>query len=318
MYLTFDSPEYLWYLLSIPLLVVTHYAFLKYTKRRAIKFANFQALKKVSNARVITHNYGILIMRIAVIICLILSISGTTLWYVGQSNQNDFAILIDTSSSMSSSDFQPTRLDAAKTYVNTLVDNINPDSKIGVISFSGASFIEQLPTTNHGDVKSAVSAISIAQVSGTDIPGAMVTGTNLLLSSTKGKIMILLTDGSNTASFFNKDPIQQGIEYAKKNNIIVDTIGLGTNGGPIGYLPEYYNISSVYDADTLIRIANATGGKYYYTGNTQELESTYKDILQDVKQADIPIHLDEGLLIIALILIFIEWGLINTRFRVLP
>ncbi len=318
MYLTFDSPGYLWYLLSIPLLVLTHYAFLKYTKKRAIRFANFQALKKVSDEKIMTHNYWILLMRIVVIAFLILSISGTTLWYVGQSDQNDFAILIDTSSSMSSSDFQPTRLDAAKTYVNTLVDNINPDSKIGVVSFSGASFIEQLPTTNHGDVKDTVSAMAIAQVSGTDIPGAMVTGANMLLNSDKGKVMILLTDGSNTVSYFDKDPIAQGIDYVKKNNIIVDTIGLGTNSGPIGYLPEYYNISSVYDADTLVRIANATGGKYYYAGNTAELQSTYKDILKNVKQANIPIHLDEGLLIISLLLIFVEWGLINTRFRALP
>jgi Ca-activated chloride channel homolog len=318
MYFAFEHPLYLWYLLTIPLLIVTHYAFLKYTRRRALRFANFQALRRVTDERVVTKNHLMLTVRCAVVLCLILAIAGTTLWYKGKSNNNDFVIALDTSSSMTASDFQPTRIDAAKDYINTFVDNIDSAASIGIVTFSGAAFIERLPTTSKNEVKRAVADITPAQVGGTDIAGAIITGCNMLLASDKGKLMILITDGSNTVNFFTKDPVAEAIKYARANNVNVYTIGLGTNSGPIGYLPEYYNISSVFDDTTLQRIADGTSGKYYYAGDNQELEATYEDILSNTTKAYIPIRFGTALAVLSLILIFVEWGLISTRYRSIP
>jgi Ca-activated chloride channel family protein len=244
--------------------------------------------------------------------------AGTTLWYKGQSNNNDFIIAMYTSSSMTAQDFKPTRIDAAKSYISTFIDNLNSEASVGVVTFSGMAFIEHLPSNNKAEVKTAVSEIQPAQVGGTDIAGAMVTGINMLVGSEKGKVMILITDGSNTATFFTRDPVDEGIAYARSNNVVVHTIGMGTTSGPIGYLPEYYNISAVFDDAVLIKIANETGGKYYYAGNNQELDATYKDILSDTQKAYIPIPFGPIMAVAALILIFVEWGLISTRFRSLP
>ncbi|MGV8140843.1 MAG: VWA domain-containing protein [Candidatus Woesearchaeota archaeon] len=318
MYFAFENPLYLWYLLSIPLLIVTHYAFLKYTRRRALRFANFQALKRVTDEKVVTKNHIILIIRVTIIFSLILAIAGTTLWYKGKTNSNDFVIAMDTSSSMTAQDFKPSRIEAAKDYIKTFIDNLDSSANIGILTFSGAAFIEHLPSTNKAEIKRAITDIQPAQVGGTDIAGAIVTSANMLLASEKGKIMILITDGSNTVSFFTKDPIDEAIKYAKSNSISVYTIGLGTTSGPIGYLPEYYNVSSVFDDTTLIKIANSTGGKYYYAGSNQELDATYKDILSQTKEAFIPLKLAPILAIVSLLLIFVEWGLINTRYRGLP
>jgi Ca-activated chloride channel homolog len=318
MYFTFDHGVYLWYLLSIPLLIVTHYAFLKYTRRRALKFANFQALKRVTDDKIVTKNHIILIVRAIIIICLIFAIAGTTLWYKGKTNNNDFILAIDTSSSMTAQDFKPNRIEAAKNYLNTFIDNLNSEASIGVLSFSGVAFIEHLPSTNRREIKTSISDIQAAQVGGTDIAGAIITGTNMLIGSKNGKLMILITDGSNTVSFFTKDPIDEAIKYAKSNSVSIYTIGLGTVSGPIGYLPEYYNVSNVFDETVLQKIANETGAAYYYAGTNQALDATYKDILTNTKEAFIPIHMDLILALTALIVIFVEWGLISTRFRGLP
>jgi Ca-activated chloride channel family protein len=318
MYFTFDNPMYLWYLLSIPLLVVTHYAFLKYTRRRAMKFANFQALKRVTDAHVVTKNHLILLIRGIVILCLILAISGTTIWYKGLTNDNDFVIALDTSSSMTAQDLKPNRIEAAKTYISTFIDNLNSEASIGLVSFSGAAFIEQLPDTDKSKVRRAVSEISPASVGGTDIAGAIITSSNLLATSKKGKLIVLITDGSNTVTFFNRDPIDQGIEYARRSSVTIYTIGLGTATGPIGYLPEYYNISAVFDDVALQKIANETGGRYYYAPTNKDLDATYKDILSSTKEAYVPLRLTLILAVAALILIFVEWGLISTRFRSIP
>ncbi|HEY9702351.1 MAG TPA: BatA domain-containing protein, partial [Allocoleopsis sp.] len=134
MYFTFDHPGYLIYLLTIPLLIVTHYAFLKYTRRRALRFANFQALKRVTDEKVITKNHLVLIIRCLIIFCLIIAISGTTLWYKGKSSNNDFVIALDTSSSMTAQDFQPNRIDAAKEYIYTFIDNVESLGNIGILT----------------------------------------------------------------------------------------------------------------------------------------------------------------------------------------
>lgn len=318
MYLSFSHPGFLWYLLSIPLLIISHFAFLKYVKRRAMRFANFQALKRVSEQKILTKNHVILIIRAFILCALIFAISGTSVWYKGLSNENDFIIAIDASSSMSAQDFQPSRFEAAKQYTNGFLDNLKSDSAVGLVSFAGAAFIENLPTKSKTELKDSLKILDIAHEGGTNIADAIITSTNLLLSSKKGKTIVLLTDGSNTAGYFTKDPISESIKYAKQNNIMIYTIGIGTNSAPIGYLPEYYNISSVYDEENLMRIANNTGGQYYNAQSNAQIQQAYTNILSDTKESYLGIDLSVGLLIIALALIFLEWGLISTRFRAIP
>lgn len=283
-----------------------------------MRFANFEALKKVTDQNIMTKNNSVLLVRMIILFSLILAVAETTLWYEGYTNENDFVIAIDSSSSMTAADLQPTRLEAAKEYSKQFIDRIQSDSEIGLITFSGASFIEKVPTRNKASLKTTVNDIEPAHVGGTNIADAVVTSTNLLLPSERGRTIILLTDGSNTASYFIKDPINEGINYAQNNNARIYTIGLGSDTGPIGYLPEYYNISAVYDENILLRLANETGGKYYDAKNNAELQAAFNEILESSNKAYIGVDLGPGLLIFALALIFLEWGLISTRFRAIP
>jgi Ca-activated chloride channel homolog len=318
MYVTFTNSQYLWYMLSVPLLIASHFAFFKYSRKKAMRFANFQALKKVSEGKILSKNHTILWLRMFILICLIFALAGTKLYYKGITNQNDFVIALDTSSSMTAGDVAPSRIEAAKEYSKIFVEKVHPGTSVGLVTFSGAAFIEVLPTQELAKVRSILGEIEIANTGGTNIPDAIVTSTNLLLSSKKGRTIILITDGSNTASYFTRDPIKSGIKYAKENNVIINTIGLGNNEGPIGYLPEYYNISSVYEEANLIQIANETNGKYYYATTAAEVDAAFKGILSTSMEGYVEIDLGFGLLIISLGLLFMEWGLISTRFRALP
>ncbi len=318
MYITFTNQQYLWWLLSIPVLIITHFAFLRYTRRKAIKFANFQALKRVAEQKIVTRNYILLLIRILIIISLVLAISGSTFWYHGRTNNMDVVIAIDTSSSMTAQDIKPTRLEAAKDRAKAFVNDLSGDSQIGIVSFSGAAFVERLLTKDKALVKQSISDLDYMHTGGTDIPGAIVTSSNLLLNSKRGKTIVLMTDGSNTAGYFTRDPIGQAINYAKQNSVTIYTIGLGSNAAPIGYLPEYYNISSVYDEVSMKRIANETGGTYYFANDAGVLRDAYAQILEQTKESDIGVDLSVGLLIVCLSLLFLEWGLANTRFRSIP
>ncbi len=320
---TFENPVYLWYLLSIPFLIYTHFYFMRHNRSKAMRFANFEALKRVTGEKLITKNYFLLILRVIILTCVIFAVSGIIFWFEGSVNQHDYILAIDASASMAAQDIPPSRFDNAKSISTEFIDSLQSRSNIGVVSFSSITFIETIPISNKINLKKIISDMNVAKSGGTDIPGAIITSSNLLLGSeesdkTKGKSIILITDGSNTVSGFISDSFQASIDYANENHIIIHTIGIGSESGPIGYLPEYYNISAVFNENILLDISNQTGGYYFNVLDEQGVEKVIEEIGRVSKKAYIPLKLSYGLMLIALVLLFIEWGLINTRFKKMP
>ncbi|MCF7901114.1 VWA domain-containing protein [Candidatus Woesearchaeota archaeon] len=307
MYIQFENPVYLWFLLSIPLFIITHFWFLKTSRSKAINFANFEALRRISGGKLLTKNMTHLVVRILVMFCLITAAAGTTLWYKGMGNDVNFVIAIDSSASMTSEDVRPNRLEAAKEYMNIFVDELDSTTKLGLVSFAGSTTVEQTLTDKKNDFVIALESIKISSTGGTDIPGAIITSSNLLLAEPeKGKTILLISDGVNTLGAFISDSVDQAIKYAKNNQVTINTIGLGTNTGPIGYLPNYYNLSSRYDSDVLKTIAEETEGSYIYVSNTDELRQAYQQFSNKKTEKYLPIDLTMVGLLIGLGLLFFE------------
>ncbi len=319
--ISFSNPLYLWYLIAVPLLIASHFYFLRYAKFRGMKFANFEALKRVTGKDVFTKNYLMLALRVVILTSLILAVSGATYWYKGQTNQNDFVLALDVSASMTAEDVSPTRINRSKEVVNRIIDRIeeqNLDSKVGLISFSGSAYIEQMPTKDFQQVRRSLNEIRVRQEGGTDIAGAVVTATNMLLGFNRSKSILLISDGSATVSPQKDRSMQNALDFAKQQKVIIHTLGVGTNTGPVGYLPEYYNATSVYKEETLLKLANSTQGTYNQINTNDQLESAFEQISGETEEAMISMDLSHILLSIALLLIFLEWGLVSTKFRRLP
>ncbi|MBD3202834.1 VWA domain-containing protein [Candidatus Woesearchaeota archaeon] len=316
MEIIFDHPYYLVMLASIPLLIVTHFYLLTRIKKKGMKFANFETLKRVSGGNLITKNISLLILRSVIFSLMIIGASGPVFWYMGEESNNDFVLTIDTSASMLAEDLYPDRLRSAKSAAVNFVDSMDTRTSMGVVSFSGISLTETLITSDFSRVKSSIENLDIMTSGGTDIGTALVTSTNMLLGNNKGKSIVLLTDGSQTSGSFIDDPVQFGIDYAKEHHVIVYTIGIGTEQGFAGYIP--LNLTAAYDKSALGRISNETGGRFFEAGNETELNQAFGSIAQLKRQAYLDVDLKFGLMMISLLLLFIEWGLINTRFRALP
>ncbi len=316
--LTFSEPQYLWLLAALPLLVITHFFLLRHARRKALRFANFQVLKRATGQRYITKNYTLLLLRMLIIAFAVLAVAQTSLWYEGATNENEYVIALDTSASMSAKDVAPTRLDAAKLYAERFARDLDAHTRVGLVSFSGVTFIEQPLTASREDIASSLRGIDI-EASGTDIPGAIITSTNMLDGVERGRAIILITDGSNTIETFTSKSMQRAIAYAKGKRVRIFTIGVGTpDDSPIGYLPTYYNVSATYDEDNLLLIAQSTGGKYYRARDEQALLEAYRDIGSAQTTSLLQVELAPGLMLLALMLILVEWGLLGTRFRLLP
>jgi Ca-activated chloride channel family protein len=314
----FAYPFYLWLLIAVPLIIFSHFMLLRYNQYKALKFANFIALQRVTGKKILTRNITVLILRAFILLFLILALAQPSVRYTSRIANYDYVLAIDTSASMTATDFSPSRLAVAKTAADEFIRTLPLGSDIGLVTFSGTTFVAAPLEDNRIALQSELAKIQIMKAGGTDIPGAIIASTNLLLNTEQGRAIILITDGSNTVNTFLEDSMQQAITYANRKNVRIFTIGIGSESGPIGYLPSYYNISATYNEDALVMIANETQGKYFSAQTTPHLKEAFLGILDQSKQGQTEFKLAFGLVSVALFLLFIEWGLINTRFRRYP
>ncbi|MBW2964465.1 VWA domain-containing protein [Candidatus Woesearchaeota archaeon] len=235
--ITFLNIHFLWALFMIPLMVALHFFLLKYTHRRAVLFANFEALKRVTGSMVLSKNITLLIARLLVILFLVLSAAGIVIWTKGPSSEFNYVVAIDTSSSMLADDLTPDRLSVAKETADDFVNSLNAEAKIGVLSFSGLNKVENVLTDKRSDIIAAIDGIKVSKAGGTDITGAVTTAVNLLMTDTdKSMSVIVLTDGQHTVGA----PIEEAINYAAQKRVVVHTIGIATEkGGSLRRWPRH-------------------------------------------------------------------------------
>ena len=137
----------------------------------------------------------------------------------------NLSVVLDGSESMSASDYNPTRLDAAKDAISKLVTKIGPQNNVGVVLFeSGATTISYLSPDKQKTIN-AVSSIQQGQ-GATAIGDGLSLGIDMSSSiPDKKSIVILLSDGVHNSGFVTPD---EAIAYAKANNVQIHTIGLGS------------------------------------------------------------------------------------------
>ncbi|MCW8399015.1 VWA domain-containing protein [Legionella sp. PATHC038] len=101
----------------------------------------------------------------------------------------------------------------------------------------------------------------------------------------KGRILILLTDGANNSGILA--PLKAA-ELAKEEGIKIYTIGLGSEADSRALVGDFImqNASADLDEETLQKMSDMTGGRYFRATDTETLHSIYKTIneLETVSQ----------------------------------
>lgn len=306
----FSNPTYLWFLLATPLLVLHHFSSLKKVKGQVLQFANFKAIARITGMQPQQTNLYVLIGRVMILTFIVFAVAGTIIWYSGTSGDSDYVLAIDASSSMLANDITPTRLEAAKETGLLFIELVPPKSKVGLLTFSGTAFVKTTLDNRPGDTKDAIKNIEVEAVSGTDIGDAIITATNMLLASDKGKTIIVLTDGRSNVGM---NPLQT-LSYVNKNNANVHTIGIGTEEGGVF---EGVNMSLTLDEDTLQIVANQTGGIYFRARSKEEIIYAYNQIMHSGERK-LSIDISPYLMLAALMVVFVDWGLVSTKYRRIP
>ena len=60
MEIIFERPEYLFFLLAIPIMIFFHIVSLKIIRKRSIKFANFEAITRIKGVEIFSKNLTVL------------------------------------------------------------------------------------------------------------------------------------------------------------------------------------------------------------------------------------------------------------------
>jgi Ca-activated chloride channel family protein len=195
----------------------------------------------------------------------------------------DIMLAVDLSGSMRALDFSTekqtvNRLDVAKTVVSDFVKDRESD-RIGLVLFGDSAYQYAPLTLDTLSVSQMLNETVISMAGdGTAIGDAIgIAVKGLRNRPEKSRIIILLTDGEDTASSI---PPIQAAQLAKEYGIRIYTIGIGHKGQvPYpGQLGRIVMVETNIDEELLRAIADRTGGNYFHASDTNALREVYEHI----------------------------------------
>jgi Ca-activated chloride channel family protein len=248
----------------------------------------------------------------------------------------DIVLCVDVSESMNEMDFivngqRATRLDVTKAAVQDFIDSRKIASedrygvdRLGIVLYAGIAWTACPLTLDYGILEHELEQAHVEdgrlqpEKQGTAIGSALGLAVQRLKDTeSKSKVIVLLTDGLNNRG--ELDPITAA-EIAKSYGIRIYTIGAGA----LNPRRTLLSASRPIDEESLKRIAETTGGKYYQATDLDSLRQAYAEIDElerteieigeyyEYKEAFMPWLLAGGILAIASIFSRRVW------FEVLP
>ncbi|MDH5544532.1 MAG: VWA domain-containing protein [Gammaproteobacteria bacterium] len=219
--------------------------------------------------------------------CLLITATARPSW-IGEAIEipisgRDLMMAVDLSGSMEVPDFrlngdQVDRLTIVKEVAGKFIERRVGD-RIGLILFGKRAYV-QTPltfdlTTVQNMLNESVIGLAGKETAIGDAIGLAVK--RLRERPEQSRVLILLTDGANTAG---EVAPEQAASLAAEAGLKIYTIGVGADKMEISsfFGSRTVNPSSDLDEATLTKIAELTGGKYFRARDTQGLEDVYTQL----------------------------------------
>ncbi|SEN72220.1 Ca-activated chloride channel family protein [bacterium A37T11] len=321
----FANPAFFWLLLLVPVMVAW-YIWRNQKLQGNLNVSSVASFLTVKSSYATLRHYSI-VLKLLALVFLVVALArpqSALSWQDSTTEGIDIIIATDISGSMLSEDLKPNRLEAGK---NIAIDFIKdrPDDRIGLVVFSGESFTQCPLTIDHDVLINLFKDIKNGMIEdGTAIGMGLATAVSRLKDSeAKSKVVILLTDGSNTTGSI---PPLTAAEIAKQMRVRVYTVGVGTKGTapypvPTPFGIQYQQVPVTIDEATLSKIASITGGKYFRATNNNKLKAIYQQIdnLEKAKIAVTQYHKKTErffpFALIAFVLLLLDFVLKNSLFK---
>jgi len=235
-------------------------------------------------------------LALAILAWVLLVIAGTRPQFIGEPitlpvSGRSVLLAVDISGSMETPDMvlnnrQVDRLSAVKVVAGEFIERRVGD-RLGLILFGSRAYLQTPLTFDRLTVSNLLfeAAIGLAgkETAIGDAIGLAIK--RLRDQSEQDRVLILLTDGANTAG--SVDPLKAA-DLAAQEKVRVYTIGVGADDLLI---PSFFgtrrvNPSAELDEETLQTIADKTGGRYFRARDIEGLNEIYRllDKLEPIAQ----------------------------------
>ena len=290
--LRFEHPEYLYWLIVIPVLIIIYILVRIRQDRLFKKFADTKMrgyLVPQRSGRRDVFKFVVFLLAIAFLIVGLANLQSGSKMEEVKREGIDLYIAVDVSNSMNAQDIVPSRLDRSKQAINKLISELQGD-RLGVIIFADKAFVQLPITTDYAAAKMFLASVNTNSVAsqGTAIGEAINLAVKSFADDERSKAIIIISDGEDHE---NEAAMEAAAEAAKKG-VKIYTIGMGLpDGAPIPLYNQYGQMTGYkkdkngntvvtrLDEDMLRRIAEAGGGLYVRANNSNVgLEKIYNDI----------------------------------------
>ena len=205
-------------------------------------------------------------------------------------------LAVDLSGSMDQKDFELAgrrvdRLTATKAVASDFITRREGD-RIGLILFGERAYLQVPLTLDRDTVKILLLEAEIGLAGEKTAIGDAITLAVRRVHEQKedsgDQVLVLLTDGANTAG--EVEPLK-GAELAQQVGLRIYTIGIGADMMDVSSLVggrRSINPSADLDEETLTKIAQLTGGRYFRATDTASLQDIYAlvDELEPVEEPE--------------------------------
>jgi len=300
--------------LIIPVLVFIYYKYNSNKKESILKFSTLKIIKQTSTKNNVFRKHIPFVLVLVVLSLIIIALANPQIVTMGNEKGVNLGIVLDGSESMAASDYEPTRLEAAKKAITSLITKTSKTNNIGVVLFeTGAGTISYLTPIKE---KTLNSISSIQQGTGaTAIGDGLSLGVDMVSSILdKKRVIILLSDGIHNSGLVTPE---QATQYAVLNNVQVHTIGIGSED-PVYLRDDIYGEPQYAELDeqTLQEIAINTGGSYFKSLDEQTLNKIFLELNTNLEYETELSTIRDWFIGSAIIILLIDIYIIYGRFRI--
>ncbi|MEO7159466.1 MAG: VWA domain-containing protein [Polaromonas sp.] len=315
--MTFLWPQFLWLLLTLPVLMAVYVWLLQRKKKMALRYASLSIVREaMGQGQGFRRHIPPLLFLLSLAAMLVAA--SRPLAVVTLPSQNETIMLaMDVSGSMRATDVLPNRLVASQNAAKAFLADLPRTVRVGVVAFAGTAAVVQPPTLSREDLTAAIDKfqlqrgtaigngiiVSLAELfpdAGIDLE-SMETGRerqhgislDQALKSNKEAIDLTpkkdftpVAPGSYTSAaiiLLTDGQRTTGVDSldaakaAADRGVRVYTVGVGTVEGETIGF-EGWSMRVKLDEETLKGIARATQAEYFYAGTAGDLKKVYETL----------------------------------------
>lgn len=274
---SFASPAALLGLLAIPALILLAVGRSKQRDKYAMRFPAAASLALAAGPEDAYRRWIPSALALAALAALIFAAAHPRQTVRVPLQEASIVLVTDHSGSMSATDVQPNRLEAAKGAAKAFVKELPDAVRLGIVTYSSSADEVQPPSTNHAAIIAAIERQVANDATATGDALDVAVGLVRPKKTTRTPAaIVLLSDGANTRG---GDPIDAAAR-AKAAGVPVYTVALGTDSATIPDPADPFGPGQTVapDPQTLRRMSELTGGQAFTAQDSGRLGAIYKSL----------------------------------------